>query len=264
MAGWDLPFDVAGEDEALARDCFRILRRTCARHYINFRYYAERGGHRTRFILVFDGRPHQLGLASADLALEMFAVSMLQRHPRQKRLPLRLLTDVTYSGSEDPIRLQPQSDRVPPNKAGRIAGFLEEYALAWGAWSRGHLPPADFLDAQHSLLTNLAVNLADGVTTRTGYDELIRRLRVPEYWEQECLDLGKHRNRVKHRNKRHEAERYAEQHVQCVYSVAYAVTGIDAMPRTVYMLRWEQDPTSAFRSSPVYDRYGRPRRFTRY
>lgn len=63
MAGWDLDFDVAAEDERLARDCFRILRRTCARFYLNFSYHLERRRHqRILFVLVFDGRPPQLGL----------------------------------------------------------------------------------------------------------------------------------------------------------------------------------------------------------
>ena len=70
----------------IASDCFRILRRTCARHYLQFTYYEERrNDSRVNYVLVFDGRPPQLGLASADFALEMRAVSMLQRHPRRRR-----------------------------------------------------------------------------------------------------------------------------------------------------------------------------------
>ena len=42
MAGWDLEFDVALKDVDLASDCFRILRRTCARHCLQFTYYEER------------------------------------------------------------------------------------------------------------------------------------------------------------------------------------------------------------------------------
>jgi hypothetical protein len=38
---------------------------------------------------------------------------------------------------------------------------LTEYALAWGAWRRDELSPADYLEAHHSLLTNLALDLAD-------------------------------------------------------------------------------------------------------
>lgn len=264
MAGWDLDFDVAVYDEQLARDCFRILRRTCARFYLGFNYYEERrNDQRIVFMLVFDGRPPQLGLASADFVLEMRAVSILQRQARKRRLPLRLAHWVTYSGSEEPLRLQPVSGRVPETKRGIIVRHLTEYALAWGAWRRNELSPPDYLEAQHSILTNLALDLADGVNDRMPYPALIMALRVPERWEQDCLDLGTDRNRVKHRGLRHEAERYVERYEQCVYSVAYEVTGIDAMPRSAHMLRWEQEGERIL-PPPMYDRWGEPKRFTRY
>lgn len=265
VAGWELDFDVATEDVDLARDCFRVLRRTCARFYVEFSYFeAYRTIHRVVFVFVFDGRPHQLGLASADLALEMRAVSMLQKHRRRRNLPLRLLHWVTYSGSEEPLRLQPPSDRVPADKRDVVVRHLEEYALAWGTWARGELSPPVYLEAQHSLLSNLALDLAEGVTVETKYPELIRALRVPERWEQDCLDLGRARNRVKHRGFRHEAARYAQMYTQMVYSVAYDVTGIDTMPRSAYMLRWELDAKRAIAQPPMFDRGGEPKRFTRY
>jgi hypothetical protein len=241
VAGWDLDFDVAIDDEQLARDCFRILRRTCARFYLGFSYYEQRHNQRRIvFILVFDGRPAQLGLASADFVLEMRAVAMLQRSPRKRRLPLRLAHWITYSGSEEPLRLQPPSHRVPEAKHEIVVQHLTEYALAWGAWRRDELSPSDFLEAQHSLLTSLALDLADGISSRMPYPELIKALRVPERSEQACLDLGRDRNRVKHRGLRHEAERYVEKYEQTVYSVAHDVTGIDAMPRSAHMQRWEE------------------------
>jgi hypothetical protein len=61
-----------------------------------------------------------------------------------------------------------------------------------------------FLEAQPSLLTNLALDLAEGANDRMPYPELIKALRVPECWEQGCLELGRDRNRVKHRGLRHE------------------------------------------------------------
>jgi hypothetical protein len=229
--GWDLDFDVALDDEQLARDCFRILRRTCARFHLDFSYYEQRRNQqRIVFILVFDGRPPQLGLASADFVLEMRAVSMLQRTRRKRRLPLRLAHWITYSGSEEPLRLQPHSDRVPEAKREIVVRHLTEYALAWGAWRRNELSPTDFLEAQHSLLMNLALDLAEGVNDRMPYPELIKALRVAEWWEQDCLDLGRDRNRVKHRGLRHEAERYVEKYEQTVYSVAYGVTASTPCP----------------------------------
>lgn len=56
---------------------------------------------------------------------------------------------------------------------------------------------------------NLALDLAESVNDRLPHPALIRALRVPERWEQNCLDLGRDRNRVKHRGLRHEAERCA-------------------------------------------------------
>ncbi len=264
MAGWDLTFDVARGDESLARDCFRVLRRTCARFSLNFSYReARRDTKRTFFVLVFAGRPHQLGLASTEFILEMQAVALLQRHPRKRKLPLRLAHWVTYSGSDEPLRLQPVSDRVPEHKRDAVVRHLTEYALAWGAWVRAELSPPDFLEAQHSLLTNLALELADGAHGGMSYPDLVTALRVPEHWESVCLQLGTDRNRVKHRGLRHEAERYVEKYVQCVYSVAHAVTGVDAMPRTAHLLRWEG---AGERLSPasMTDRWGNPKRFIRH
>jgi hypothetical protein len=125
------------------------------------------------------------------------------------------------------------------------------------------LSPPDYLEAQHSLLTNLALDLAERVNDRMTYPALIKALRVPERWEQDCLDLGTARNRVKHRGFRHEAERYVEMYEQCVYSVAYEVTGIDAMPRSAHMLRWEEAGERLL-PPPMFDRHGNPKRFTRY
>lgn len=264
MAGWDLQFDVAEHDLELTRDCFRILRRTCARYFLDFSYYEEkRSKGRVYFVLLFGGRPPQLGLASADFALEMRAVALLQKSPRTRRLPLRLLQWVTYSGSEEPLRRQPHSERVTPEKHEAVVKHLTDYALAWGSWRRGGLSAPEYLEAQHSLLTNLALDLAEGVTTRDSYPNLIKALRLPARWERLCLQLGESRNRVKHRGFRHEAQRYAEEDEQCVYSAAYDITGIDAMPRTVFALSWEEAGEKVV-PTPMFDRWGSPKRFTRY
>jgi hypothetical protein len=235
VAGWDLDFDVSPDDVGLARDCFRILRRTCARHHLQFTYYEERrNDRRVYYMLVFDGRPPQLGLASAEFALEMRAVSMLQRHPRRRHLPLRLLQWVTYSGSEEPLRLQPPSDRVPEGKRDIVVRHLKEYALVWGAWRRGEVSPADYLEAQHSLLVHLALDLADGASDQMSYPQLVRALRVPQRHEQDCLDLGTARNRVKHRGFRHEAERYVERYEQVVYSGRVAGRSFTSRPSQIW------------------------------
>jgi hypothetical protein len=103
-------------------------------------------------MLVFNGRQPQLGLASADFVLEMRAVSMLQRHPRKQALPMRLAHWVTYSGSEEPLRLQPVSDRVPERKHQTVERHMTEYALAWGAWRRNELSPLDYLEFREDVI----------------------------------------------------------------------------------------------------------------
>jgi hypothetical protein len=128
---------------------------------------------------------------------------------------------------------------------------------------KANSPPPDYLEAQHSLLTNLALDIAEGANDRMSYPQLIRALRVPEHWEPSCLGLGEDRNRVKHRGFRHESERYAEKCEQCVYSVAHDITGVDAMPRSAHMLRWEE-AGEKLRPPPMYSRWGEPTRFTRY
>jgi hypothetical protein len=164
---------------------------------------------------------------------------------------------------EEPLRLQPPSDRVPEDKRDIVVRHLTQYALAWGAWRRGELSPPDYLEAQHSLLTSLALDLAEGVNDRMTYPRLIKALRIPQRSEQDCLDLRTARNRVKHRGLRHEAERYVEMYEQCVYSVADEVTGIDAMPRSAYMIRWEEAGEKLL-PPPTFDPHGNPKRFTRY
>jgi hypothetical protein len=55
---------------------------------------------------------------------------MLQRTHRKRKLPLRLAHWVTYSGSDEPLRIQPPSDRVPEAKREIVVRHLTEYALA--------------------------------------------------------------------------------------------------------------------------------------
>lgn len=264
MTGWDLPFDASVDDVDLASDCFRILRRTCARFYVQFSYYEDRrNDKRVDYVLAFDGRPHMLGVASTDFALEMRAVSMLQRHRRRKQLPLRLAHWITFSGSEEPLGEQAlEAAQIPEEKRDVVVQHLEEYALAWGAWLRREMPAPDYLEAQHSLLTNLALDLGQHARTGMSFPELIEELRVPWRLVDQCLELGRKRNRVKHRGFRREAESYVDEFVMCIYEVTLATTGIDLMPRSVHMLMWEQ--VGGLPRLEMYDRWGRIKRFTRY
>lgn len=78
--------------------------------------------------------------------------------------------------TDESLRLQPVSDRVPEAKREAVVQHLTEYALAWGAWRRDELSPPDYLEAQHSLLTNLALDLAEDVNNQMPYPQLIKAL----------------------------------------------------------------------------------------
>jgi hypothetical protein len=128
MAGWDFDFSVDERDEQLARGCFRILRRTCARFYVEFSYYLEmRQRGRMTFILVFDGRPFNVGLAAGEFAYEMRAVSTFLQGRRQQRLPLRLLRDVAWTGSDLPLEEQIDILRIPSDKRGPVVKEVRSF-----------------------------------------------------------------------------------------------------------------------------------------
>ncbi len=220
--------------------------------------------HRVRYYLVFDGRPQRLTLALGDLDLEMRAVALLQRHRRKKRLPLRLLADVMWSGSDEPIADQISAELVPKSKVDVVVRHLEDFTTAYSSWLRGEIAPPDFLEAQHSLITNLALDLVPGVTADMSYPGLVTAARLPTRLENQCKQLGRDRNRVKHRGYRHEAARYVEEHEETLRSAVRIMTGYTPNPRPPVMVRWEANPKSAFRQAPAYTRFGEARRFTRY
>src|SRR6266511_284969 len=160
MAGWDIDFAVDERDEDLARGCFRVLRRTCARYYVDFSYYLEkRGDGRIRFVLVFDGRPFNVGLAAAEFAYEMRAVSTLQQGRRRKRVPLRLMRDVAWTGSDLTLEEQIEKQKVPLEVKDRVIALIESYETSFASFRRGELAAPDFVEVQHSLLVNLALEL---------------------------------------------------------------------------------------------------------
>lgn len=83
--------------------------------------------------------------------------------------------------SLDSLRRRAMVSALDLGQLGVPLRALNEYALPWCAWRRGELSPPDFLEAQHSLLTNLALDLAEGVNDRMPYPDLIKALRVPEW-----------------------------------------------------------------------------------
>lgn len=264
MAGWDYPFDVDFRDEDLARGCFRILRRTAARHYVEFSYYeSRRKNGRVHFTLAFDCRPFMLSLAMGDFSLEMRAVSLIQTERRKKRLPLRLLGDIMWTSAEEPIAEQ-LSSQVPSEKHERVIRYLREYSLTLASYWRREISAADVVEAQHSLVTYLALDLAPGVDKSTPYPRLVEALKLPKSLEVAAKDLGAQRNKVKHRGKRHEAPRFAEQHLETAHKVAQIVTGCFLTPVPSAVAAYEADPKSIYRSLEMRNRLGEPKRFTRH
>jgi hypothetical protein len=119
------------------------------RHHVRFTYYEERrNDSRVYYMLLFDGDrlSSDSPLPTSPWRCELSRCSSAQT---ATSATLRLLQWVTFSGSEEPIRLQPPSDRVPANKRDIVARHLSEYMLAWGAWRRGELSPPDYLEVQH-------------------------------------------------------------------------------------------------------------------
>jgi hypothetical protein len=77
------------DDEHLARQCFRVVRRTCARYHVRIRYYEKhRTTARTQYILQFTGRPHMLGAAARDLFLELRPCRWCKLHGERSTFPL--------------------------------------------------------------------------------------------------------------------------------------------------------------------------------
>lgn len=265
MAGWDYPFYVDRRDIDLARGCFRVLRRTAARHYVEFSYYQDQvDSGRVEFILVFDCRPFMLNLAMGDFALEMRAISLIQQGERRKRLPLRLLREVLWTSSEQPLIEQVDPDLVAPAQAEDVCGYIKEYALGYASYLRGESSPSDFLEAQHSLILRLGIALASDATADMGFPAIVESMRLPMRLQQEAKQLGTQRNRVKHRGYQHEAARYVEEHEHLPQHVISVMTGCFATALPSVVLQFERDSDSVLRQPPMFTRYGERRVYTRY
>jgi len=261
MAGWDFDFSVDERDEQLARGCFRILRRTCARFYVEFSYYLEmRQRGRMTFILVFDGRPFNVGLAAGEFAYEMRAVSTFLQGRRQQRLPLRLLRDVAWTGSDLPLEEQIDKRRIPLDKRDAVIKLLEDYETSLASFSRGELGAADFVEAQHSLFINLTLELEESAKSSDSASVLSDKLDVSQQIKDELRVLRRSRNAIKHRGRRELADSYAWEGHGVIHRMAGERTGVflDPVPQIVRGLMADQG--SVFRLPPMFSRYGEPRR----
>jgi hypothetical protein len=261
MAGWDLDFSVDERDEHLARGCFRILRRTCARYYVEFSYYLEakqRG--RLSFVLVFDGRPFNVGLAAGEFAYEMRAVSTFLRGRRQQRMPLRLLRDVAWTGSDLAIEEQIDGGKVPTDKRNQVVRLLQDYETSLASFSRGELGAADFVEAQHSLFVNLVLGLEESAKVSDSAITLCDKLNVTPGVKGELELLRRSRNAIKHRGRRELADSYAWDGHGTIHRMVRERTGVFLNPVPQIVRGLVADQATVFRLPPMFGRFGEPRR----
>lgn len=276
MAGWDFPFEVDADDENLARQCFRVVRRTCARFHVRMQYYEDRRTvARIRFVIQFTGRPHMLGAAVRDLFLELRAVSLLQNERRKKRLPLRLLEWLVVSGGDLPFDEQIDGALVTDAARPHVVKALTDYAHAEGLYLSRELPAPEFLEAQHSLIVGLCLALAPAASSEDSYPALLEKISIdsrPDYWpgvgeatlKERLRSLGTVRNKVKHRGKRHLAALAVDDHIGTVSRFVSQTTGVFITPTSALLRTFREDPGIVYRTSTVYPTWGEPVRFGRY
>lgn len=264
MAGWDHYFEVDGRDIDLLRICLRIWRRTCARYYIDFTYHCEqlRDGPRPRrrYVLTYDLHSTNAPLAVEEFAIEMRAISTAQGgRPRRRRLPLRLLRDVAWMNTPEPVANQVDDGRVHPSVRMSVVESLERFQEAHSAFRRAQLPAAAFLEAQHSLILELGLTIGQA-GTKDSYPALVDKLTEDSDLRRRLKELGTWRNAVKHRGRHELADEVAEKGLSIVWTATERFTGAYVDPVSKRLRELGSDPDSVFRLPPMFGRYGAPRR----
>jgi hypothetical protein len=133
--------------------------------------------------------------AVAEFAVEMHALSSLEREPRRRCLPLRLLRDLAWNASIPvPERLwwDDETYKVPDDKLAEVEEILTAFERAWHSW-HVELSHADFLEAEHSVVTNLALVLAPDARTRDNFPTLVEKLSADDRVRDGLKRLGAHR-----------------------------------------------------------------------
>jgi len=119
--------------------------------------------------------------------------------------------------------------------------------------------PAEFLEAQHSCITSLALYIAPGARKRDSYPELVEKLTADQKIRDDLRRLGDWRNEVKHRDNRVLAVSVIDEATEIMWSTAYWLTGVylEAVSPSVGALATdEQEP---FKLPPMFTRQGEPR-----
>lgn len=261
MAGWDLDFEVDSRDLDLVRDCFRLLRRTCARHSVEFSYreWARRGD-RVEYLLVFNLKSQSLALAMRDFIVEMRAVSVLAKGARRKRLPLRLARDVSYTAVDEDFEQQlGEAGRLPTVLIRKVAPLLESFEIVYAAYITDALHPAEFLEAAHSLVVQLAFAVSPEARPSDSYPELVEKLTTNLRIRDDLKVLGTRRNAAKHRGKRANAAEYLDEVLPGFYQAVHSLTGAYVDPVSSTVAEIARRPETAFESPPMSWRSGENR-----
>ena len=118
-------------------------------------------------------------------------------------------------------------------------------------------PDAEFLEALHSFVIKLALEIIDDARTADCYPTLVKKL-VPddEKLRSQLLDLGTRRNRGKHRGQRAEAGPAAHSGIDTVWHLSSAVTGFYPDPVSPAIREIVDEPGSVFRTPPMFTRSG--------
>lgn len=261
MAGWDHEFDVDPRDIELARDCFRVWRRTCARYFVEFTYRRASvlPSGRVRYLLAYDARTVAVPPAVAEFAVEMRAVSMVQPVVRRKRLPLRLLREIARVNLPSSVDDELDHALVPDPVRLQVRTLLTNARSALLAFDRGEMPPADILDTLHSSVLNLSLLIAPGATTGDSYPTLVDKLNLPQADSAAMKELGRYRNSVKHRGKRDQAGQVVPEMLAATWAVIYRKTGVYLESVSPAVMELAEDDSAAFRLPPMYTRFGAPR-----
>jgi len=264
MSGWDHDFDVDTRDVDLLRDCLRVLRRTCARHRIEFSYYEDRSSRvspgRRRFVLAYDLQSVDAPLAASEFVIEMRALSTVQRGSRRKRLPLRLMRDFVWVNSPEAPDQQFSELLVAEDMSGDVSAVIERYQAVYSAYARGEVNAADFLESQHSFVIDLALLIAQGASATDDYPTLVKKLIADPELASAARQIGSWRNKVKHRGQRDLAAQVVDIGANTVWSISRRLTGAYPDPVSPAVRVIERDPAQALRLPQMLARDGSVRR----
>ncbi len=238
MAGWDQAFQIDPGDVEVFRSCMRVWRRTCARHYVEMTYQKSRDlrSGRLEYSISYNLRSINIGPAAGEFLVEMRAVSSVLQGPRQKALPLRLAREIarvncwTIRQQADEGWTSSEFESLDGEDQERVLLVMEDFQAAFWSWRCSLVSPADFLEAQHSLVVELGLVFGSGLPA-SKFPKVVDGLAcLPVELRRSLKKLGTARNGVKHRQRRHEAKSQAQSFLSDVLHTATTLTGMHADP----------------------------------